>query len=157
VGIESTVVTLCTPVPTVLRPGNVSVEQLRSVLGRVDVTSQVLSHTQAAASPGQQAIHYSPAATCHRFDEMAEAERFLGKHSGELVIVLAMSSLAMSSAEHHVVVMPADAEAYARHLYSALRSADGRHPAYILVQMPPATAPWMAIHDRLKRASRVLP
>jgi L-threonylcarbamoyladenylate synthase len=157
VGIESTVITLCSPVPTVLRPGNVSLEQLRSVLGWVEVASQVLSPTEPAASPGQQLVHYSPAAPCYRFDDPGDARRFLDKHGGELVIVLAMSPVPILSARHHIVTMPAESAAYARHLYAALRSADGRHPAYILLQMPPATAEWLAIHDRLRRASRPLP
>lgn len=154
VGIESTVITLCEPVPAILRPGNVSLEQLRSVIGAVELRSQVLGIESAAASPGQQAVHYSPAAPCYRFADWPSAYGFLSRHSTDLVIVLSLEAHALPSPLHHLVSMPADPAAYARHLYSALRSADARHPTSILLQSPPPTASWHAIHDRLNRASR---
>ena len=42
VGLESTVITLAADVPRVLRPGGVTVEQLREVLGEVEVDDAVL-------------------------------------------------------------------------------------------------------------------
>lgn len=42
VGVESTVITLATEFPCVLRPGGISVERLREVLGRVDVDDAVV-------------------------------------------------------------------------------------------------------------------
>ena len=41
-GLESTVITLAADVPRVLRPGGVTVEQLREVLGEVEVDDAVL-------------------------------------------------------------------------------------------------------------------
>ena len=62
-GVESTVLLLASDVPRVLRPGNVTVDQLRSVLGRVDVDDAVLhplANGAEAASPGMKYKHYSP-------------------------------------------------------------------------------------------------
>lgn len=62
-GIESTVVTLSTPVPRLLRPGAVTHEQLEAVLGRVDIDPAVLNPLAkgaVAASPGMKYKHYSP-------------------------------------------------------------------------------------------------
>ncbi|MBQ2792850.1 MAG: threonylcarbamoyl-AMP synthase, partial [Oscillospiraceae bacterium] len=55
VGLESTVISLATEVPTVLRPGGITVEQLRAVLGEVQVDPAVtepMKDGQKAASPG---------------------------------------------------------------------------------------------------------
>ena len=41
VGVESTVITLCTDVPRLLRPGAVTPEQLRSVLPKIEIDSAV--------------------------------------------------------------------------------------------------------------------
>lgn len=41
VGVESTVVTLACPVPRVLRPGGVTPDQLRAVLGEVEIDKAV--------------------------------------------------------------------------------------------------------------------
>ena len=63
VGVESTVVSLCGDVPTILRPGGFTREMLERLLGRVDVSDAVLnglSEGQAAASPGMKYKHYAP-------------------------------------------------------------------------------------------------
>ena len=65
VGLESTVITLAAEVPRVLRPGGVTVEQLRAVLGEVEVDDAVLhqlAQGQTAASPGMKYKHYAPKA-----------------------------------------------------------------------------------------------
>jgi L-threonylcarbamoyladenylate synthase len=72
------------------------------------------------------------------------------------VIVLAREKRRLESEKHHLVLMPASPDDYARHLYSALRSADVRSPAYILLQFPPATPQWLALRDRIVRAARPL-
>lgn len=63
VGVESTVISLCSEVPELLRPGGISLEQLREVLGEVRVSPAVLSQLEKgmkAASPGMKYKHYSP-------------------------------------------------------------------------------------------------
>ena len=63
VGVESTVISLAGKTPRVLRPGGISVEQLRAVLGEVEVDEAVLHQLapgQQAVSPGMKYKHYSP-------------------------------------------------------------------------------------------------
>ena len=65
VGLESTVITLVTDVPRVLRPGGITVEQLKSVLGDVEVDNAVINKLEddkQASSPGMKYKHYSPKA-----------------------------------------------------------------------------------------------
>ena len=65
VGVESTVITLAEGTPRVLRPGGVTVSQLRSILGEVEVDDAVVHRLQegkSAASPGMKYKHYSPKA-----------------------------------------------------------------------------------------------
>lgn len=62
-GVESTVITLATEIPRLLRPGNVTLSQLKAVLGDVQVDDAVLNplkNTEKAASPGMKYKHYSP-------------------------------------------------------------------------------------------------
>lgn len=64
-GIESTVVTLATDIPMLLRPGAVTHAQLTEILGEVSIHSAVLNPLEegkAAASPGMKYKHYSPSA-----------------------------------------------------------------------------------------------
>jgi len=68
VGLESTVLDLTGPAPVVLRPGGVTVEQLRRALGEVrvldadvpPVLGRPLEPDEAARSPGLRHRHYSP-------------------------------------------------------------------------------------------------
>lgn len=65
VGLESTVITLCTNPPTLLRPGKVTLDQLREVLGEVNLSTAVLEKlkdTEEAPSPGMKYRHYAPKA-----------------------------------------------------------------------------------------------
>ncbi len=156
VGIESTVITLCGEVPTILRPGDIGPEDLAPIIGEVRVMSQVLSEKVASFSPGQHRVHYSPVTPCYRFSDWQDAEEYLREHVGKSVIVLALSRVTPPSAGHHVVAMPTDPDAYARHLYAALRSADARKPSAILIESPADAAQWLAVRDRLGRAARPL-
>ncbi len=62
-GVESTVITLAGETPRLLRPGNVTLKELISVLGDVEVDDAVLNplkKDETAASPGMKYKHYSP-------------------------------------------------------------------------------------------------
>jgi len=61
VGVESTVLDLSEKVPIILRPGGVTREQLKEVLGRVDLDSG-LAPGERPRSPGQKYRHYAPKA-----------------------------------------------------------------------------------------------
>ncbi len=62
-GVESTVITLAGDKPRLLRPGNVTLKALMSVLGEVEVDDAVLNplkSNETATSPGMKYKHYSP-------------------------------------------------------------------------------------------------
>lgn len=62
-GVESTVITLATAVPKLLRPGNVTLKELKAVLGDVQVDDAVLNplkEGERVSSPGMKYKHYSP-------------------------------------------------------------------------------------------------
>jgi L-threonylcarbamoyladenylate synthase len=78
IGVESTVLDLTVPVPTVLRPGGVSVEELMDVLGPVQLhpaATAALSKTEAGTgieavkSPGMKYTHYAPLAPLFLIEE----------------------------------------------------------------------------------------
>lgn len=64
-GLESTIVDVSLDVPILLRPGAITLEMLREVLGRVDVDKAVLSKLEDGEkpkAPGMKYTHYSPSA-----------------------------------------------------------------------------------------------
>src|SRR5438270_9972710 len=80
VGIESTVLDLCSTVPTILRPGGVSLEALRSVLPEVRLSTRhnvacenAQREAVAQKAPGQLLTHYAPAIPLLLFEGPVEA------------------------------------------------------------------------------------
>lgn len=179
VGIESTVLDLTTyPRPTLLRPGAITVAEIESIIGPVDVAHRkTVAPAEAAPSPGLSAVHYAPSTPAYRFardqyaklintlhgtgtieDEFDKPPAPLGPDNAEpdpACVVLLISKASIPS-PHDVVTMPNTPEAYARVLYATLHGEDesGYHAMY--VELPPDTPEWLAVRDRLLRATRPL-
>lgn len=65
VGVESTVVSLIGKTPRLLRPGGVTLEQLRAVLGKVEVDRALrekIDDNETVSAPGMKYRHYAPKA-----------------------------------------------------------------------------------------------
>lgn len=63
VGVESTVISLVSDIPEVLRPGAITVEQLEEALGEISVNPAILEEVNTnkkVSSPGLLHKHYSP-------------------------------------------------------------------------------------------------
>ncbi len=148
VGIESTIIDLSGGPPRVLRPGWIGAAALAEALEAPQAAGV------AAQSPrvsGSLRSHYAPRTRAQlvpegtlsaRVDERAAA--------GERIAVLALGALPAGSSG---IALPSEPEAYARALYSALRSLDALGAERILIEAPPARAEWIAIADRLRRAT----
>jgi len=150
-GIESTVVDLTGEVVQVLRPGTITVDQVRRVLGR----AHAVEGLEQGKSPGTTASHYAPTrgATFVLASELAAHLAALSQ-SGRRAAVLSLTP-ALVQPPHQVIVMPSDAEGYARRLYQALREADAVEVDCIVIEAPPERdGVWLAVHDRLARATR---
>ena len=65
IGVESTIVDVSGPVPTLLRPGAVTLEMLRETLGQVEVDPAILGPVKGDVkpkAPGMKYRHYAPKA-----------------------------------------------------------------------------------------------
>ena len=159
VGIESTVLDLSQPMPTILRPGAITQEQIEAVIGGVELFRGSLDRNTSAASPGQQEVHYAPALPALRFSH--EQARMLGKQlarstSNQVALLCFPGAELEERAFFRVWRMPPAAEQYAQSLYSVLREADASGAREIWVQMPPDHPQWAAVRDRLTRATKPL-
>lgn len=154
VGIESTVVDLTGPEPTLLRPGSLSRSLIESVVGPL-ATPIELEGTTPRPGPGMVERHYSPRARLRVFapgerDALAEAAARAsaeGLRTGALLLADAETPIA------HPIRMPVDAAAYARALYATLHELDDLGCDLILVDGVPPEPEWAGIRDRLRRAA----
>ncbi len=150
VGVESTVLDISGDVPTVLRPGAVSLEEIRSVIGHVELrdAGQPLADPAAMPSPGLLARHYSPRAPLTLYEgdprlieSRMQADARAATAAGQSVGVLDFSA-------------DRDVAAAAARLFAAIRELDATGVDVILARGVSARdGLGLAIQDRLRRAS----
>jgi L-threonylcarbamoyladenylate synthase len=168
VGVESTVLDLCAPVPTVLRPGGVSVEALQRVLPEVvyyKTTSHVIQdeHT-AQTAPGQLHTHYAPnvptflyEGSTHAVDRAMLAEIRRRQAQGERVGVLIadedIPTFAISGARIYTLGSATEPDQVAARLFAGLRTLEEAGVQSILCRSFTEQGLGLAIRDRLRKAA----
>ena len=146
-GIESTVLDLTTPTPTLLRPGALALRALREVTGAIALPDAVADGA-ARRAPGMSRRHYAPKATVLLVDDVRAVDR------GGLAAPVAVLSYETADNFDAAEVLSADPREYAADLYAALHRLDDAGVGTIIVQTPPDTEDWLAVRDRLGRAAR---
>ncbi|HEY9900287.1 MAG TPA: L-threonylcarbamoyladenylate synthase [Pantanalinema sp.] len=151
VGIESTVLDLTGEVPTVLRPGGVSLEAIRRLAPNARM-AHLVAGEGPQASPGLARRHYAPKAPLELIgrEEIGPALAATGDLP---VAVLTIGPAPASLVRAVIHALPSDPEGYAAALYATLHALDATGVARILVERPPETDQWAAVRDRLSRAA----
>jgi L-threonylcarbamoyladenylate synthase len=169
VGVESTVLDLSGEVPTILRPGAVSLEMLRAVVPRVERRSAGTPSIAAMASPGMLERHYSPRAplTLYDGDSRDAVERLVrdacasiarGQRLGIMVADedrAALADVERLGARATITYLGSehDLTTVASRLYATLRELDASGVDRILARaFPGDDGLALAIRDRLSRA-----
>jgi L-threonylcarbamoyladenylate synthase len=150
IGLESTIVSCVDALPRVLRPGFITLSQLRSVVPDVIGSSDA----PAPRAPGSDAKHYAPATPLSIVNSRTLEEvvaQLTADH--EKVAVLAMRPPRVANRYMTWINAGRRADVYARELYVNLRTLDKSGAKEILVEEVPAGEPWDAVRDRLRRAA----
>ena len=172
IGVESTVLDLTSEPPRILRPGAVTVDMLREVLGQVDVSFDAKAADAASAapmpSPGMLSKHYSPRAALTLFEgnvpsalasliEIAREELSKGRSVGIVAAEEDRGELAGLVSDPRLLVRvigSLDAPAVvASRLYATLRELDATQVDVILVHGFRDDGLGAAVQDRLRRAA----
>jgi L-threonylcarbamoyladenylate synthase len=149
-GIESTIVDFTGGDPVLLRPGSITSEALARVLGAAP-RSAGQGETRA---PGTLASHYAPRTKALLLprSELLAALAGLGG-PGSHISVLAHSVAQPPEFEGAWFDAPGESARYAQQLYANLRALDAREADEIWIEAPPDGPDWVAIGDRLRRAT----
>ena len=159
VGVESTVITLAEDTPRLLRPGKVTLEELREVLGEVELDSAVLNKLkdgQKAASPGMKYKHYAPKANvillkCTDDDFINYVNRCGGSGVAALCCDEDVEKL---SVKYISLGKRNDYEAHAQRLFDSLRRIDGYgNIVTVYTRLPSTDGVGLAVYNRLIRAA----
>ncbi len=163
VGVESTIIDLTCEPPRLLRPGGITLEQLRAVLGEVEVdpaVTRLMGAGEKPRAPGMKYRHYAPKApvTVVTGDPQRSA-RYIADHAGAEDGIICFDEFltlftGRSQARPVMDLGPAgDKEEQARHIFDALRSFDHTSVPAIWAQCPDSTGIGLAIANRLNKAA----
>lgn len=158
VGVESTVVDMTGDVPRLLRPGGITAEMLRAVVGTIEIDTAVTHPLQKgakAASPGMKYKHYAPQARVILLRGTADAcTTYLRQHAEDGVGVLCFDG------EEPSLSLPVltygrrdDPSTQARRVFAALREADEKGLRVLYVSCPSEDGMGLAVYNRLLRAA----
>ena len=159
VGIESTVLDLSGEVPTILRLGVISAEEISAVLGEsvkvaetiervteavgMEVAGSEAGGTEVLRSPGQYKRHYAPRT-------MAILVSKISQNGYGLSCLRPVESPLSTGRQIFVGDTPRE---YAKNLYAALAELDALGIEVIEIEKPPTSEGWQAVWDRLTKAT----
>lgn len=146
IGLESTIVGEVNGVPTVLRLGGISLEDIRSVIP--DIAVQISASNPVA--PGQLESHYAPRTQLF-FDSDAEIGRF--EASTVRTIRFREYAEGIPESSQRILSPAGDLSEAAQRLFAVMRELDSGGDAVIFAERFPETGLGRAINDRLQRAS----
>lgn len=125
VGMESTIVDCTSDTPVILRPGGVTKEQIRIVIGDVMEHAQTIDPSAQPQAPGMKYKHYAPEVplilvhgNASRMQEVIDTYKKEGKRVG----VLARSRMKSVLQADQFTSLGEDTSEVAANLYSCLRS-----------------------------------
>lgn len=160
VGVESTIIDLTCYPHRLLRPGGVTLEQLRAVLGEVEVdpaVTRLMSAGEQPRAPGMKYRHYAPQAPVTVV--AGEGERsaaYIAEQIGENDGVICFDEFAYLFRQTHPIKElgpAADKEEQARNIFDALRAFDHTDVTAIWAQCPDTGGIGLAIANRLNKAA----
>ena len=161
VGVESTVITVVSDVPKILRPGIVTREEIEAVIGKVEVDKAVLNQLkkdEKVSSPGMKYKHYAPKAQVILV--RSTDEKYIGfvnrcyRRDGDCAALCYDEDVKSITAPTVSLGAEADLKEQAQALFDALRAVDeidGVNTVY--AHCPIAEGVGMALYNRLIRAA----
>lgn len=157
VGVESTVLSLCEKTPTLLRPGGVTPEQLREVIGEVNIhpaVTHMLEKGVRATSPGMKYKHYAPKTRVVIIKgDLGKAVDYV-RSSGEKAAVMCFEGEGEKFGVPFVTYgREHDGLSQARGIFGALRSLDALGADVVYARCPETEGVGLAVYNRLLRAA----
>jgi L-threonylcarbamoyladenylate synthase len=148
VGVESTIVSFLDGKTRLLRPGGVSLEEIESVIGKVEISP---IKEDKPSAPGMLSRHYAPRTPI----VLDWSEKSLDSYKGRRIGLLAFREPGRSLKFNHIEVLSkkGDLREAAANLFTAIRRLDDLKLDLILAESVPEVELGRAIMDRLRRAT----
>lgn len=145
VGIESTIVAVDGDQWQLLRLGMITEADLEAVAGvPAKIENKVLPK-----APGQHLLHYSPKTPVQLFASREALMQAAAMETSCAALLIGDGQIANGPSFN----LPNNPVGMAEKLYDTLHQMDALIVAKLLIEAPPKSSAWSAIHDRLTRAS----
>lgn len=148
VGVESTIVSFSEERPKLLRPGGVPLEEIESIIGKVEISSL---NEERPSAPGMLPRHYAPRTPII----LDWSDKDLNAYRNKKVGLLAFQEPKQFLNFRHVEILSkkGDFREAAANLFSAIRRLDALNLDLIIAEPVTEIGLGRAIMDRLRRAS----
>lgn len=165
IGVESTIVDISGTIPTLLRPGAITMEMLRETLGEVEIDPAILKPMEAGVrpkAPGMKYRHYAPAAEMTLVEGEIEnvvnyinAQVKMAQKAGKRVGVICTEESRGLYPEGILEVIGSrqNEESVAHNLFAVLREFDEKHVDCIYSESFSKDRLGQAIMNRLCKAA----
>ena len=158
-GLESTVISVLTETPTILRPGVITKEMISEVLNKEVAVAKAVTEgvkkDEQVLSPGMKYKHYAPKAQVVILNgSIQKFQNYVNSHKTENTYVLCFEN------EEHLFDVPVitfgkehDANSQAKNLFSALRKLDNTDAQIVFARCPDTVGVSLAVYNRLIRSA----
>ncbi len=158
VGVESTVISVTGEVPMILRPGIISLEEIRRWVPEAEISPAVFREVKAdekVESPGLKHRHYSPGCEVILIDsDSRNYIEYLEKNAREGDVAMCFSEESERISIPHVSYGNASSsEEQAHNIFAILRDLDSKEVKRILIHAPGHIGKALAVSNRLIRAA----
>lgn len=169
IGVESTILDLCSDVPRIVRPGGISLEALRSIIPDVQPPLRRNAEaedeeTMAMKAPGQLLTHYAPTVPLLLFDGTVQEMRTMmlaeigSRYANEerVGVLIAKEDIPTFQDSNTVMYAPGgenELEKIAANLFAGLRTLEKAQVHVILCRNFGEQGLGLAIRDRLLKAA----
>jgi len=145
VGIESTIIDVTAPVPTIVRPGPIDDLMIEQALARPVKYADSLGMTV----PGSAKQHYQPNTPVYLLSTEALSQMLL--HNDEGIISYTALSESIKGECRNIIQLARDPAQYSAHFYASLYQLDKQNLRCIYLEETPCDKAWLAINNRIGR------
>ncbi|MBR0414891.1 MAG: threonylcarbamoyl-AMP synthase [Clostridia bacterium] len=159
VGLESTVISLVEDIPTILRPGRITTEQIRKVIGEVIVhhtATGELSEGEKPLSPGMKYKHYAPRANLQLVKgSTSDYVTYVKTRATEKTAIICFDEDMEALRDYHTFSLGAKADSvtHAKRLFDILRAIDDKNLTEAYAPLMENNGVSLAVNNRLLRAA----
>lgn len=158
IGIESTVVKVINNIPVILRPGKITPDDIKNIIGIVKIDDNIYKKAEGIVeSPGMKYRHYAPDSKCilvYSDDETTQIEE-VNKNVINNTIVIGFSEHQSKIKTKHFYSFGSitNYDEISHNIFSILREVDRLNPDLIIIEGVKKEGIGIAIMNRLIRAA----